>query len=371
MVIGIDASRANRKDKTGVEWYAWHVIQELKKTSFKTKTGETIQFVLYTDIPLIGALGELPPNWSVKVLHWPFRYLWTQVRLSWEMFRHPPDVLWIPSHVIPLIHPKKTVVTLHDIAALREPASFSRFRRWYTLWSARFARKHAWRIIMPSEFAKREVEMYTLRGTDITVIPHGYDMRYGEPSLQSSVDAVLSKYNVTQPFFLSVGRLEEKKNTAQIVRAFTMLRDRISAKLVLVGNSGYGFDRIKEAIVESPWKQDIHLLGWLPPEDIIVLMHAAQAFVYPSRAEGFGIPILEAMAAGTPVITSDRGGSFDEVAGDAALFVNPHDADDIGEAMEQMLTNESLRHTLSVKGLERVKQFSWQRSAEETFSTFL
>ena len=135
MLIGIDASRANHQERTGVEEYAFQLIQHLKEI-----TPDTVQVVLYTDKKLLGKLGELPKNWEEKILNWPFRF-WTQIRLSWEMLVKPPEVLFIPAHVFPIIHPKKTVMTVHDIAALKFPESYNWFERWYSV----RARSRRWR----------------------------------------------------------------------------------------------------------------------------------------------------------------------------------------------------------------------------------
>jgi glycosyltransferase involved in cell wall biosynthesis len=209
MIIGIDASRANHAQKTGVEWYAWHIIEQLKTQNTKLKTGESLQFVLYSDTPLIGSLGKLPENWESRVLHWPPKRLWTHVRMSWEMFRNPPDVLFVPAHVVPLIHPKKTVMMVHDIAALQFPHTYNWFERWYTLWSAKYALKHLWKIITPSEFTKSELTKLSADSHNLSaiqVVHHGYDRRYKKIDDQNKIQAVLKKYNIKQPFFLSVGR---------------------------------------------------------------------------------------------------------------------------------------------------------------------
>ena len=226
MIIGIDASRANKKEKTGVEWYAWHVIEELKKI-----IPEDHRVILYSDEPIIGALALLPKHWESRILHWPPKRLLTQVRLSWEMFQHPPDVLFVPAHVFPIIHPKKTMMMVHDVAAATFPEIYPWFERWYSLWSAKNAIKNLWRVITPSQFTKNELSSLELRITNyelrIIVIPHGVDSRYRKIHDQAAIDAVLNKYAIRRPFLLSVGRLEEKKNTANIVRAFDRLHGRV------------------------------------------------------------------------------------------------------------------------------------------------
>jgi len=158
MKIGIDASRANDEKKTGVGWYAYHVIQQMKK-----QTPRDVEVILYTNKPLRGDLADLPENWKENILRWPPKRLWTQIRLSLEMLVHRVDVLFVPAHVVPIIRPKKTVMTVHDIAALKFPDSYNWFERWYSVWSARVALKKLWRVITPSEFTKRELEKLEIR----------------------------------------------------------------------------------------------------------------------------------------------------------------------------------------------------------------
>ncbi|MEK7083645.1 MAG: glycosyltransferase, partial [Patescibacteria group bacterium] len=263
MIIGIDASRANRAQKTGVEWYSHHLLKKMMEfpiSNFSTKGGYAsggqfpIFFVLYADRPLTGDLAVLPRGWSAKVLRWPFGRLWTQVRLSWEMLVHPPDVLFIPSHVAPLIHPKKTVVTVHDICASQFPGSYSRFQRWYTLWSARYAVKHLWKVVVPSEYTKKEVLKLEIRNKkleEICVIPHGYDTRYREIKDTEEIEEKLKKYNIHKPFILSVGRVEEKKNTLRSIKAFELLKQKknlqsliANLQFVLVGQPGHGYEKV-------------------------------------------------------------------------------------------------------------------------------
>ncbi len=378
MIIGIDASRANHEQKTGVEWYAFSVIEEMKKVKIETK----IKIVLYSDVPLKGELAILPPNWTSKVLRWPPKRLWTQVRMSWEMLWHAPDVLFIPAHVFPILHPKKTVMTIHDVAAMRFPESYNWFERWYSLFSAKMALKKLWKIIVPSEFTGRELKKLEIRNwklrDNVTVVPHGYDSRYKKIATATAgsrpeggknkikIEEVVKKYRVEKPFIMTIGRLEEKKNTIKIIEAFNILRlTSYNLHLLLVGSPGHGYEKVKEAIDKSPFKNDIITPGWVGPDDVPYLMNAASVFVFPSLYEGFGIPVLEAMACGVPVVAS-CGNSLEEVGGDAALSVDPQKPEEIASAVQRLMTDEVLRQEKIRLGFERVKQFSWEKTARET-----
>jgi len=382
MIIGIDASRANHEQKTGVEGYAYHIIQELKKQETRNKKQtDNIQYVLYTDQPLKGELANLPRNWTQKVLRWWPRRFWTQIRLSLEMLLHPPDVLFIPAHVFPIIHPKKTVMTVHDVAALRFKEAYSWFERWYSIWSAKQAVKKLWKVIVPSEFTKSVLssQFLALSSNNIIVIPHGYDERYMKDIRDSQdIEQILNRYSICQPFLLSIGRLEEKKNTRRIIEAFSILKKNISPisnisaniQLVLIGKPGYGYQKVKEAIEKSPYKKDIIIPGWVDNNDLPTVLEAAEVFVFPSLYEGFGLPVLEAFAAGIPVIAS-RETSLEEVGGQSVYLVAATDIQDIASGIQEILSNSALRNQLSKEGLERLKQFSWQSAADKTLQTLL
>lgn len=370
MTIGIDVSRANKEQKTGVETYAYFLVEEMKKiTDNRTvfyPNNQDVKVILYSREPLIGPLGILPDGWESRVLRWPPKRLWTQLRLSFEMLVRPPDVLFVPAHTVPLIHPKKTVMTVHDIAAIKFPGTYNWFERWYTIWSARYAAKKLWRVIVPSRYTKFEMEKMfgNNRQSPARVIPLGYDIRYQKIHDAKRIDAVLKKYHIRKPFVLSVGRLEEKKNTRRIIEAFEKISN--NHQLALIGMPGYGYESIAEAIKRSPCRFDIIELGWIPTEDIVAVMNAADVFVFPSLYEGFGVPILEAFACGTPVLTS-RGTSTEEVGGDAAIYVNPGDSNAIAQGIARLLSDYELREACVEKGLKRVREFSWKKCAVETW----
>lgn len=370
MTIGIDASRANRPIKTGVEWYSYHLIQELKKI-----IPENVGVVLYSDEPLAGGLENLPNNWKSKIIKSPVKnpktkkaWLWTQLRLSWEMFKDKPDILFVPSHAMPIVHPKKTVITIHDIGFLRYPECYNKYARSYHKFSTWFAARFASKIITPSEFTKRElIEVYKIPHWKITVTHLSFNKNaYGTEKTEDA-SGVLFKYKVKKPYFIFVGRLEEKKNIIGLIRAFYLFLEEtgLPHNLVLVGVPGFGFEKIKEEILDLGLYEQVRVLGYLRSEDVPVLYREADAFVLPSFYEGFGIPILEAMASGIPVIAA-KAGSLSEVVGNAAILVEPKNPKDLAFAMKVVLNNLT-RRILIEKGLERVKNFSWEKTARETW----
>lgn len=377
MIIGIDATRANFEVKTGIEWYAWHLIENLKKINISDQAGESVQFVLYSNKPLTGDLAKLPKNWQSKVLHWAPGRLWTQVRLSFEMLINPPDVLFVPSHVFPIIHPKKTVMTVHDVAAMRFPDAYTGFQKWYTLWAAKFAVKHLWKIIVPSVFTKRE--LLTLRGlnsskeNNIQIVYHGIDKSFKKVTNATKIEQIFTKYNLKNKYFLSIGRLEYKKNTHRIIAAFNEFCDKSKTEkydLVLIGSSGYGETKIEKIIQDSSYSDRIIKLGTVAQEDMVYLLNAASIFVYPSLYEGFGLPILEAMSCGVPVIAS-TGSCLEEIGQDACLFVDPENVSSIADGMTVLIHDQDLRQQKIERGLVVIKKYAWEKCASETLKLLI
>ena len=368
MIVGIDASRANRIKKTGVEWYSYYLIEELKKLT----ENSAHQFFLYTDRPLHGELARLPKNWQEKILKWWPKYLWTKIRFSWEMLRRKPDVLFIPSHTMPSFYPKKTVITIHDLGYERYPEAYSRFARNYLRKNYKFAARHAAKIIVPTEFTKRElIALYGTKPERIEVVHLAYDDKTFKPvEDEVKIDEVLKKYKIKKPYLLFVGRLETKKGLRTLLEAFALISNNSitnnlpDLSLVLVGGRGYGYNDLKPLI--SNLKSNIHELGHLQnEEDRVSLCAGTTGFIVPSLYEGFGIPVLEAMACGVPVIASDIE-SLKEVGGDCVQFFKVGNAEDLAKKIKEVLANQELRQKMITTGLERVKNFFWQKCAEKT-----
>ncbi len=362
MVIGIEASHAAKPKRTGVEEYCYQTIQGLKKT-----IPANVPVVLYTHRPLEGALGVLPANWSVRVLRWPLSKLWTQLRLSWEFLVHGrPDVFFAPGQLIPFITPKKTVVTVHDSAFLIFPKTYNTLGRWYLRLMNWLIVRRATTILTPSQFTKDELlRLYSgLAESKIVVTPLGYDAKvYRLEAVEAvRVAEVKKKIGITKPFIMSLGRLEAKKNTVSIVRAFDSLKQKHDIQLVLVGSPGVGYAEIEEALKQSPFTKDIVCPGFLPSEDARDLLSVAEAFVFPSLYEGFGIPVLEAMAMARPVVASAIP-ALQEVGGNVPVYVRPGDTHGLVEALEGILGHSSKAHDLGRLGQARAQLFSWEKTA--------
>jgi len=365
-VLGIDASRANRLARTGVEQYAYHVIQELKRI-----VPDDVRVVLYSEEPLRDGLEELPKNWESKVLDWPPRRLWTQVRLAWEMLVSPPDLLYVPAHVPPLFMLRGTLVTtLHDVAFMTFPEAYSPHGRVF-LWFMYQAAAWRGRVLTVSEFSKKEiVRLFHVEPSRITATPLAHDAALYRPVAAEVSRQVAMAHGITTPYFLFVGRLERKKNLAGLLKAFgeyVRMRSEDDVELVLVGKPGFGYAQEKQVVRDAGVPMGrVRELGFVPNEDMPALYSGALAFTFPSHYEGFGIPLLEAMACGTPVITS-RATALPEVAGEAAIYVRDNDVRDIAGAMKVVVDDAVAHGRLREAGLRRAAEFSWAKTAERTW----
>ncbi len=370
MLLGIEASHANKEHRTGVEEYCYQIIQELKKI-----VPSDVRVILYSNEPLRGELGDLPANWSVKILRWPVKKLWSQIRLSWEFLFHSPDIFFAPGQLVPIICPKKTVVMIHDSAFKAHPRAYRFLGRQYLKWMNRLIVRKAKIILTSTEFNKKELVKYYGGdvGKKVAVIPLAYDnKRYKINSVchseRSSATAGRSEASLLhQPYIISIGRLEEKKNTKNIVKAFNLLKDKIKQdlQLVLVGIPGAGYEVVKKEINNSPYKKDIIIPGWVGTDELPFLLQSAVVFVFPSLYEGFGLSVLEAMACGCPVILA-KGNALEEVAKEAGVYINPLNSEEIATAIEKFISDANFRQQKMAAGLERVRLFSWKETAKKT-----
>ncbi len=398
MTIGIDASRANREFKTGTEWYSYHVINNLAELDHRNN------YLLYGLDPWRPELKQIIKehrNVRGKILFWPFTYFWTLGRLSWEMLWRRPRILFVPAHTLPLIHPRRSIVTIHDIAFKKEKqvyeeqfverggrplkraiifllkhfsfligSGFKYEPTTYLDWSTKFALRHAKKIITVSQFTKNElINAYRVTPEKITVVHNGYDHNYYRVIKdQEKAIQVANGYGLDFPYLLYVGRLEKKKNIPFLVEAFALLKERhpeIKEKLVLIGQASFGYDEIKYIIEEYDLDQEVVMPGWISEADLPYLYNRAQAFVFPSRHEGFGIPVIQALACGLPTAVSDLP-VMREVAGEAVIYFDKDNKEEMAEKLFQLLSDQELRDKLRLAGLEQAQQFSWEKCAAET-----
>ncbi len=355
MRIAIDASPAAKKPRTGTELYTLRLILALADLDTYN------EYTLFLNDEVPDEFANLPGNFRPQQI--PQRWLWAQTRLSRELRRHGSDVFFAPANVIPFLHPPRCVTIVHDAAFHHFPECYSPFLRWYLELTTRFALGHALKIISVSQATKEDlVQVYQADPSRIEVIHPGGPPPMERPLSPDGIGATLRRYGIVRPYLLYLGRLEEKKNVARIVQAFVQLKERgIPHRLVLGGSPGMGFARIKQLIEASPFARDIILPGYVGDEKE-QLYAGADVFVFPSLYEGFGFPILEAARRGTPVVTS-HSSSLPEVAGEAALLVDPFDVDEIAETTLRLIRDQELRAQLVQQGYERLSKFDWSDTA--------
>jgi len=353
MIIGIDASRATVARRTGTEHYARRLIAAL------LAAGAGHRFRLYfRDAPAAGIF----PGAELRVI--PFPRLWTHVRLSLELLTQPrPEVLFVPAHVLPLAHPLPSVVTVHDLGYRHFPGAHPARQRLYLDWSTRFSARAATHVLADSAATQHDLtRFYGVPPEKISVVYPGR-----EDSLARADPApVRARYGLAPDYLLHVGTLQPRKNLLRLMDAAASLRARWPGlQLVLAGQPGWQSGPIlAQARAHAEW---VRLLDYVPDADLPGLYSGARAFVFPSLYEGFGFPVLEAMACGTPVVCANTS-SLPEVAGEAALLVDPQDTAALASAMGWLLEDAGLRQRLIAMGLEQVRKFSWERAAKETLA---
>lgn len=353
MLIGIDASKVAKTFQTGTEVYSTELIKALSEIDSKN------QYILYTPQPIRDKLPNLGKNFEIKVL--PFGKFWTQIRLSQEMRRHKPDILFVPAHTLPLIFPKKSVVTIHDLGFKHFRQLYSPVDMLYHNWAANHSLKNACHILVDSEFVKKDIlHFYPVDPQKISVVPLGYDEKTYRP---------LPKKTAEKPYIFYVGRLEEKKNIVGMLQAYTILRkeQKIRHQFVLAGRPGFGYDRIEKTFQSLPEnvKKDVICLGYIDSSTYIKYLKNASVLFFASFFEGFGLPLLEAMGSGIPVVASNRT-SIPEVTGAAAVLVDPHKPFEMAAALSRVINNTGLQKALISKGLTRASLYSWKKTAQKT-----
>ncbi|MFA6512135.1 MAG: glycosyltransferase family 1 protein [Patescibacteria group bacterium] len=366
--VGVDASQANAANRTGTEWYAFdllHALAEIRQSE---------EYILYIENPLRDDLKDLGSGFTTRELHWPLKRFWHQGRLSVEMLTKKPDVFFAPAHALPLIQTTRSVTTIHDIGFEDFPELYPTWERRYHAFALRHALRTAERVIVPSHFTLQRIQHhFSVDVKRFVVIHHGFHLeRYSEKPTEEEKSFVRKKYGLHKPFLLFIGRIEQKKNVPNLVRAFAEVQRQgvHDVDLVLAGGDGFGADVVEKIIRENNLHGTVHRLGYTDAGYLRVLMHMAKGFAFVSNYEGFGFPVLEAFAAGTPVLIS-RAGSLPEIAGEAALSADPKNVQDIAAGLYALATNDAQNVSLREKGHKQLAGFSWKSAALKTRNVLL
>jgi len=308
---------------------------------------------------------------NYEIANMPFPFWWTQTRFAWEMWREKPDILFMPMHSLPFLRSKKTktVVTIHDLAFKFFPDHFPKKDLRRLNFFTDYAVKNADKIIAISNSTKNDLlKMYPkIKEEKIKVIYHGYDKKlFHENISEEEIKKIKKRYMLHGScYMIFVGTIQPRKNIETLLEAFKILRRKEAHKnlnLVIAGSEGWLAEPIVEKIKNIP---GAIMTGKFETKDLPSLIAGATAFVLPSLYEGFGLPILEAMACGTPVVVADNS-SLGEIVGSSGLMFQAKNIEQLAQSLQSILEDNHLKSALREKGLERVKSFSWEKCAKET-----
>lgn len=290
-----------------------------------------------------------------------------------SMFRSAKtDIVHYPANFTPRLANAgraKLVLTVHDLSFMREPGWYRWNRAAYYRNAARHSVQSAHRLIADSYATAIDLSTILKAPQDkIDIVPLGVGEPFG-PTTEEQQATVRQFYGLPEQFFLYVGTIEPRKNLARLIEAWSKIAANLPYDLVIAGREGWKCRPVRDAAKISPHAARIHFPGFIKPEDLPALLGAARAFVWPSLWEGFGLPPLEAMACGTPVVSSNRS-SIPEALGDAALLVDPQNVEHLASAMRDAAANEALREGLVKAGLARANTFTWRRTAQLTVAAY-
>jgi glycosyltransferase involved in cell wall biosynthesis len=323
-----------------------------------------------------GGLSPLSPSLARGWRSAPLPFDVPALRVAWEHLALPAatrrdrlDLFHGPVNVLPRGLPCPAVVTIHDLAFLRWPEHLPRRRYHYLAHEVRSAARRAARVLTVSQSTKTDVvSMLGVAPQRIAVTPLGVDERF-QPVPPDRIAQWRHERGCHRPFILAVGTLEPRKNLPTLLRAFSRLVAEVPHDLMLVGPEGWLTRELEATLARLQLGDRVRLTGYVADAELPLWYAAAAAFVFPSFYEGFGLPVLEAMACGAPVITSNVS-ALPEVAGDAALLVNPDDEAALAEAILRVVTDPGLAATFRERGLKRARHFTWQRTAIETVAAY-
>lgn len=366
MKIAIDASELANRREDGTQIYLYNLLKNIACVD------HTNQYYLYYQNEPKKIIEA--PNFIHAIKPWPA--YWTQSRLPFLLFRDRPHVLFMPIQTLPFVMPPqiKTVITIHDLAFLMYPQTFPAADRLKHKIFAWHAIRRADKIIAVSEATKKDIlKFYHVVPEKVRVIHHGYDKERFRPFQKQedcdTINQVKHKYKIHKPYILYVGALQPRKNILGLVKAFELLKND-AYELVIAGGKAWLYRELFEYARKTSARDNIIFTGRFETEELPALLWGAEVFVLPSLYEGFGLPAIEAMACGTPVITSNVS-SLPEIAGQSAILVNPTKSEEIARAIQQVLESNEIKQKMRYSGLQNIQRFSWEKCAKETLEVVI
>jgi len=371
MHIGIDA-HAIGAQQGGNETYIRNLIRALAAVDDHNRYTIFLAKALAADEWREGFARQFP-NFEVRLLPEPTPLVRVPLALAFELRRRPVDVLHV-QYTAPPFCPAPVVATIHDLAFEHMPETFTRRGSMQLKLTVRRTAQRAARIATVSEYSRQDLlRTYNLGPEKVVVTYNGIESHFTpQPTSANEAEEIRHRFGIARDFLLAVGSLQPRKNLIRLIRAYAKLRGEnagFAPQLVIVGRKLWLTDEIFAEVRRQRWAGDVILTGYVTDEDLPKLYRAATAFVYPSLFEGFGLPPIEAMACGTPVVTSNTS-SLPEVVGEAALLVDPYDEQSLATALLQITNDQALRARLQVNGIEQAKKFTWRAAAEKTLQLY-
>jgi glycosyltransferase involved in cell wall biosynthesis len=364
MRVAIDARKLH---DFGIGTYIRNLLRHLARTDHST------EYVLLCGEADLGVAAQLGPNFRGVLEPSPNYSLREQVHVPWVLRRERPDLYHAPHYVLPAGVRCPSVVTIHDCIHLMFPQYLpNRLAYAYAraqMWSA--ARRSDC-ILTVSEASKRDIlHLFNVPPEKIVVVYNAIDSHFAVTPSQEAVSRVRERYQLDHKFVLYVGNIKPHKNLVRLIEAFHQLRqgELADLKLLIIGDQISKLPSLRRAVHRHKLHKQVRFLGYVGDDQLAILYRLASVFVFPSLYEGFGLPPLEAMASGTPVVASNVS-SLPEVVGDAAVLVNPYDVDAIVDGLRRVLTDPALAANMSRKGIERAREFSWERSVAKTWAVY-
>ena len=367
MKIAIDIRRLQ---DFGVGTYIRNLVRTLASKDLQNS------YVLLGDPKQASDVGVLPDNFKIVRWNAPDGAWRNHLQLRRLLKSNAVDLLHIPyMRTAPLV-PCRYLMTVHDVADfLYDSQRGLKQHLWWRL--VRRAMLRASRVLAVSNATKRDIEnLFAIPSNQIAVVENAIDERFIVSSRREEKRLVLERYQVNDPFLLYVGSAKPQKNVPRLIEAFAVIKGELrdhpvfhALRLLIIGDELSEHSDLRRTVVRTRMQNDVRFLGYVPIETLRVFYQSAEVFVFPSLHEGFGLPPLEAMAQGTPVVTSNVS-SLPEVVGEAAVFVNPENVFDIARGVQQVLLNEDLREELRQRGRSQLARFSWERSVNEVLKIY-
>lgn len=316
----------------------------------------------------------LPAHFQVMQSRFPtimpkYRIPWEQIVAPALLARGQYTLFHGPLNTAPLLSPVPTIITIHDLSFMDIPNSHRKVNRQYLNWATRLSARRAAHIMTVSEYTKRTIMTRLGVPAERITVAYNAPAKHFHPRSEQELDAFKRAKGLPERYLLYLGTLEPRKNLPVLLKAYAKVRNLLRLPLFIGGDKGWNYDEIFTLHRSLKLHNDVRFLGYVPPAEQPLWYAAALAFVFPTRYEGFGMPPLEAMASGTPVITSTAT-SLPEIAGDAAVLVDPDDIDGLADALRQIVVDQELRDDLRRRGLARAAMFDWRQLAEKALEVY-